>query len=138
MAKCVCSEAEVECKCGCGCFCIHGETEEDFECITMCYKCPEPKTGAAGLRGTVLGFDAWIDRRARRRRLGGQTKISIRCREAPLGSLAMALEKIAGVKLAVPTSRLAAKRTVTLTGRVDDIVKRLGIIRLDERQRTSR
>ena len=114
MAKCVFSEAEVECKFGCGCFCIHGETEEDFECITMCYKCPEPKTGAAGLRGTVLGFDAWIDRRARRRRLGGQTK------------------------LAVPTSRLASKRTVNLTGRVDDIVKRLGIIRLDERRRTSR
>jgi hypothetical protein len=45
---------------------------------------------------------------------------------------------MAGVKLAVPTSRLAAKRTVNLTSRVDSIIKRLGIIRLDERRRTSR
>jgi hypothetical protein len=104
----------------------------------MCFKCdPEPGT-VAGVRGAVLGFHAWIDRRARRRKLGGQTTISLRCREAPLGSLAMALEKIAGVKLAVPTSRLAAKRTVNLTGRVDDLVKRLGILRLDDRPRRAR
>jgi hypothetical protein len=101
----------------------------------MCFKCPEPSTGgAAGLHGAVLGFDAWVGRLSRRRKLSSQTKITIRCREAPLGSLAMALEKIAGVKLAVPTSRLGAKRTVTLTGRVDDIVKRLGMIRLDGRR----
>jgi hypothetical protein len=50
----------------------------------------------------------------------------------------MALEKIAGVKLAVPTSRLAAKRTVNLTGRLDDIGERLGIIRLDQGRRASR
>jgi hypothetical protein len=50
----------------------------------------------------------------------------------------MALGKIAGVKLAVPTSRLAAKRTVNLTGRVDDLVKRLGILRLDDRPRRAR
>jgi hypothetical protein len=108
------------------------------DCTTICFKCPDPKTGAAGLHGAVLGFDAWIGRPSRRRKLSGQTRISIRCREAPLGSLAIALEKIAGVKLAVPTSRLAAKRTVNLTGRVDSIIKRLGIIRLDERRRTSR
>jgi hypothetical protein len=105
----------------------------------MCFKCPDPPTGAAaGLHGAVLGFDAWIGRVSRRRKLSGQTKVSIRCREAPLGSLAMALEKIAGVKLAVPTSRLAAKRTVNLTGRLDDIVERLGIIRLDQGRRASR
>jgi hypothetical protein len=105
----------------------------------MCFKCPDPTTGtAAGLHGAVLGFDAWIGRWSRRRTLSGQTRITIRCREAPLGSLAMALEKIAGVKLAVPTSRLGAKRTVKLTGRVDDIVKRLGFIRLDDRRRPSR
>ncbi len=139
MAKCVCSEAEVECQCGCGCICVHGEEGTDPDCFTFCFKCPDPKTGAAsGLHGTVLGFDSWIGRRSRRRKLSGQTKISIRCREAPLGSLAIALEKIAGVKLAVPTSKLASKRRVNLTGRVDDIVKRLGIIRLDETRRASR
>lgn len=142
MAKCVCADGdvEVECKCGCGCICIEDDNIPAHErCTTMCFKCPEPTTGAAaGLHGAVLGFDAWISRLSRRRKVSGQTKIRIRCREAPLGSLAMALEKIAGVKLAVPTSRLAAKRTVHLAGRVDDIVKRLGIIRLDERRRASR
>ena len=139
MAKCVCSEAEVECKCGCGCICVHGPTEEDVDCFTMCFKCPDPKTGAAaGLQGAVLGFDAWIGRRSRRRKLSGQTKISLRVREAPLGSLALALEKIAGIKLAVPTSKLAAKRTVSLSGRVDDVARRLGMIRLDQRGRAPR
>jgi hypothetical protein len=65
----------------------------------MCFKCPDPKTGAAGLHGAVLGFEGWVDRRARRRKLGGQTKISIRCREAPLGSLAMALKRLGIIRL---------------------------------------
>ena len=138
MAKCVCSEAEVECKCGCGCICVHGPEGTDPDCFTFCFKCDDPKTGTVGLHGTVLGFDAWIDRRARRRKLDGRTKISIRVREAPLGSLAMALEKIAGIKLAVPTSRLSAKRTVSLSGRVDDVARRLGMIRLDQRGRALR
>ncbi len=139
MAKCVCSAAEVECQCGCGCICVHGDEGTDPDCTTICFKCPDPKVGAAaGLHGVVLGFDAWIRRQSRRRKIDGQTRISIRCREAPLGSLAIALEKIAGVRLAVPSARLGDKRTVNLTGRVDDLVKRPGIIRLDARGRASR
>ena len=42
--------------------------------------------------------------------------------------LALVFHKISGAKIAVPASKLGTHRTFSFQGRVDDVVKRLGLI----------
>jgi hypothetical protein len=130
MAKCTCSDAEAECKCGCGCLCIEDDSiPVQDRCWAMCYQCEGPK-GNAAIEGAQLGVLSIVGPRVGRRKITAATKFTFHCKGASLGSIALALEKIAGARVAVPVSKLGAKRTVSLKGTLGDIVKRLGLISL--------
>ena len=142
MAKCSCAggDVEVECKCGCGCICVGDDPGPEAEnCSTFCFSCPPPKgADAAALGDLVLGFASWSGARTRPPKVNSDAKISICCKKVPLGGLAMAIEKATGMKLAAPTSTLAKKHSIELTGRIGDVVKRLGLIELRATPRPAR
>lgn len=141
MAKCTCSDAEAECKCGCGCICIDDDSiPVQDRCLAACFKCPDPKDSvAASLSGVVLGMEAHIGSRRRRRgKLSGSTRITIHCKDAPLGSLAMLFERFTGAKIAVPIESLGKKRSLELKGTVDGLAKKLGLVNLAARPRAGR
>jgi len=133
MAKCVCSEAEVECKCGCGCLCVDDDSIPiQDRCVLMCFKCPDPggTIAVAGIKEVSLGLDAFVGRLGKRKPLNSSTKVKFHCNGMPLAMIALVFHKITGAKIAVPAAKLGTRRTASLQGRVDDIVKRLGLVSL--------
>ena len=131
MAKCDCGDAEVECKCGCGCACIIDDSIPiQDRCFLIRCKCPDsgPKNSVAGIASITLGLDAFVGRFRTRKPLNGSTMVKFHCKDLPLATLALVFHKISGAKIAVPASKLGTHRTFSFHGRVDDVVKRLGLI----------
>jgi len=54
--------------------------------------------------------------------------VKFHCKDLPLATLSLVFHKISGAKIAVPASKLGTHRTFSFQGRVDDVVKRLGLI----------
>ena len=131
MAKCVCSEAEVECKCGCGCICIDDDTiPEQDRCLTMCFKCPDTTGSVAGFADVHLGLDAVVGRLHRRSKPAAGARLRVRFNQATLGTVALVLEKVTGVRLAVPASKLARRQSLVFAGTIDGVAKKLGLSRI--------
>ena len=131
MAKCVCSEAEVECQCGCGCLCVDDPSiPSQDRCVTMCFKCPDtrPSTAVGGIRDVHLGLDAFVGRLNRRKKLSKSTRLRVRFNQAPLGTIALVLERTTGARLAIPASRAGAKQTMVFNGTLDGVVRKLGLV----------
>jgi hypothetical protein len=87
-----------------------------------------PKNSVAGIESITLGLDAFVGRFRTRKPLNGSTMMKFHCKDLSFATLALVFHKISGAKIAVPASKLGTHRTFSFQGRVDDVVKRLGLI----------
>lgn len=124
----------VDCgNCGCGCICVKGG-----DCYSFCEDC-----GSSGGPGIYIGLSAFVsterelrtlegsdsvDERPRRPgSLTGSGEVQMKVQGMSMGSLALALDRIAPGQLLVPVGRLGEEVTFTKSGSLEEILQDLAI-----------
>jgi hypothetical protein len=110
MAKCGAGECSCECKNGCGCI---SSSDDPTDCVCACF---------GGLRPPSLGVLEGA---------GPTTNINVHFRGVNATEVAVALSRALRVHLAVPTSLLNKRLTVTLKKTpIRKVIKHLGLVEM--------
>lgn len=131
MATCRCGDLVVNCRGGCGCAC---EVDPPRRCWVWCEGLDEPVPVPPNLRPTFPGLAAFVGPADGQRNLHGATRVRFHSQDVSLGSIAVALDNLAQDGVCAPVDRLGEKKTTTLTGTLDEVLKALGLESVKRRE----